>query len=59
MLELSSSWLRANKAVASIIAGATSPEQVRQNVAASAWALTPEELSKIEELARLSARAAA
>jgi aryl-alcohol dehydrogenase-like predicted oxidoreductase len=59
LLELSLSWLRSNKAVASIIAGATSPQQVRQNIAASAWQLTPEELEQIEALAPLSAQVAA
>jgi aryl-alcohol dehydrogenase-like predicted oxidoreductase len=38
--ELALSWLAANPLVASVIAGATSPEQVRANAAATtAWAL--------------------
>ena len=59
LLELSLSWLRSNRAVASIIAGATSPEQVRQNLAASSWPLTPEELDEIEALAPLAGQFAA
>lgn len=58
LLELSLSWLRSNKAVASVIAGATSPEQVRANVASSAWQLTADELSEIEALAPLDDKAA-
>src|SRR6476646_3704574 len=39
--ELALSWLATNPAVASVIAGATSPEQVRSNAAATtAWQLT-------------------
>ena len=48
MLELAFSWLAAQPAVASVIAGATSPGQVRANAAAPIWALGPEELRQIE-----------
>ena len=42
--ELALSWLAGHPAVASVIAGATSPEQVRGNAAATtAWQLTAEE----------------
>jgi len=58
LLELALSWLRANKAVASVIAGATSPEQVRANVASSTWQLSADELLKIEALAPLESKAA-
>ncbi|MEA2694153.1 MAG: hypothetical protein QOJ16_3540, partial [Acidobacteriota bacterium] len=40
LLELAFSWLASHKAVASVIAGATSPEQVRANVNAVGWKLT-------------------
>jgi aryl-alcohol dehydrogenase-like predicted oxidoreductase len=33
-----------------VIAGATRPEQVEQNVAAADWALSPEELAEIDRL---------
>jgi aryl-alcohol dehydrogenase-like predicted oxidoreductase len=36
--------------VASVIAGATSPEQVRSNVAAAGWRLTEEELAEIDAI---------
>ena len=37
MLDLAFGWLLARPAVASVIAGATKPEQVTANVAAGAW----------------------
>jgi aryl-alcohol dehydrogenase-like predicted oxidoreductase len=36
--------------VASVIAGATKPEQLEQNVKAADWALTPEDLAEIDRL---------
>lgn len=49
--ELALSWLAANPLVASVIAGATSAEQVRANAAATtAWALTAEERAEIDLL---------
>jgi aryl-alcohol dehydrogenase-like predicted oxidoreductase len=50
LLELAFSWLAARPAVASIIAGATKPEQVEQNVRAVDWPLSPEELAEIDRL---------
>jgi aryl-alcohol dehydrogenase-like predicted oxidoreductase len=51
LLELAFSWLAARPSVASIIAGATSPEQIRANAAAVAWKLNPAELAEIDRLA--------
>jgi len=51
MLELAFSWLLAQQPVASVIAGATRPEQLEQNVKAGGWALTAEELSEIDRIA--------
>lgn len=51
LLELSVSWLLARDAVASVIAGATSPEQVRANAAAATWALAGEDLAEIDAIA--------
>jgi aryl-alcohol dehydrogenase-like predicted oxidoreductase len=48
MLELAFSWLLTRPAVASVIAGATKPEQVRANVGAAGWKLTPDELAEVE-----------
>ena len=50
LLDLAFSWLLARGA-ASVIAGATKPEQIEQNVGASAWKLSPEDLAEIEKLA--------
>jgi len=51
ILELAFSWLLAHKPVASVIAGATKPEQVRTNAAAGQWPLTPAELKEIDAIA--------
>jgi aryl-alcohol dehydrogenase-like predicted oxidoreductase len=52
VLELAVGWLASQPAVASVISGATRPEQVEQNVAATDWRLTAEELAEVETLAR-------
>jgi aryl-alcohol dehydrogenase-like predicted oxidoreductase len=51
MLELAFSWLAARPQVASVIAGATRPEQVEQNVKAISWNLSAEEMKEIDEIA--------
>ena len=52
--ELALSWLAGVPSVGSVIAGATSPEQVRANAAATtAWSLTPEERAEVDALARV------
>ena len=49
--ELALSWLATNPAIASVIAGATSPEQARSNAAATtAWPLTDKERGEVAEL---------
>jgi aryl-alcohol dehydrogenase-like predicted oxidoreductase len=50
VLELAVSWLLRRPVVASVIAGATSPEQVRANVAAASWRLTDAELAEIDRI---------
>lgn len=55
VLELALAWLAAQPAVASVIAGATRPEQVRANTAAAAWVLTPGEVAEVDALAPLIA----
>ena len=47
ILELAIGWLAAQDGVASVIAGATTPDQVRSNAAAAAWRLTPAELDAV------------
>jgi aryl-alcohol dehydrogenase-like predicted oxidoreductase len=53
LLELAMSWLASRPQVASVIAGATSPEQIRANAAAANWSLTREEIAEIDRLASL------
>ncbi|MDQ1384802.1 MAG: hypothetical protein QOG65_2181, partial [Actinomycetota bacterium] len=48
LLELAFAWLLARPVVASVIAGATNPEQVVANAAAAEWKLTDADLSEIE-----------
>lgn len=43
-------WLLSHPQVSSVIAGATKPEQVRQNAAAGAWVPTPEDLVELDEI---------
>ncbi len=52
ILELAFSWLAARPTVASVIAGATAPEQVAQNVKAVGWSLTAEELTTIDRITK-------
>lgn len=51
LLELAFAWLAAKSPVASVIAGATTAEQVRANVAAGNWRLSPEEVAQVDALA--------
>jgi aryl-alcohol dehydrogenase-like predicted oxidoreductase len=50
LLELAFAWLAARPAVSSIIAGATRADQVEQNVKAANWALTPDDMTEIDQL---------
>jgi aryl-alcohol dehydrogenase-like predicted oxidoreductase len=51
MLEATFGWLLSRASLASVIAGATSPDQVRANAAAaSAWSPTPDDLAAIDAL---------
>jgi aryl-alcohol dehydrogenase-like predicted oxidoreductase len=51
VLDLAFAWLAAQPTVASIIAGATKPEQVEANVAAAAWQLSADEAAEVSEIA--------
>jgi aryl-alcohol dehydrogenase-like predicted oxidoreductase len=51
LLELAVSWLLRRPQVASVIAGATKPEQVEQNARAAGWALTEADMQEIDRLA--------
>ena len=49
-LELAFSWLLAQAPVSSVIAGATRPEQLEQNVQAGGWKLSAEELAEVDRI---------
>ncbi|HVN05231.1 MAG TPA: aldo/keto reductase [Bryobacteraceae bacterium] len=50
VLELAVSWLAAQPSVASVIAGAKTPEQVKANATSAAWKLSPGELASTGEV---------
>ncbi len=50
LLELAFSWLASRPAVASVIAGAKSPEQAVSNSRAADWALTPADLAEVDRI---------
>ncbi|MFC3068313.1 aldo/keto reductase [Phenylobacterium soli] len=50
ILELAFAWLLGHPVVSSVIAGATSPEQIRANAATAAWKLTPGEVEEVGKL---------
>ncbi len=52
VLELAFSWLASHPQVSSVIAGATRPEQIEQNVKAIEWKLSAEELAEIDTITK-------
>ncbi len=50
LLQLAFGWLLANPAVAGVIAGASTPEQVRQNAGATGWTLGADELAEVDRI---------
>jgi len=50
LLDLAFSWLLAQIPVGSVIAGATSPQQLERNVRAAGWVLSPEDLAEVDRL---------
>jgi aryl-alcohol dehydrogenase-like predicted oxidoreductase len=50
LLELAMSWLASQSPVASVIAGATRPEQVRANAAAAGWRLDAGTLAEVDRI---------
>jgi aryl-alcohol dehydrogenase-like predicted oxidoreductase len=51
LLELAFCWLLSHPQVASVIAGATSPEQIAANSKAASWRLTAAELAELDAIA--------
>ena len=56
LLEVAIGGLAAQQPVASVIAGATKPEQVRANAAAGAWEPTASDLEALLALAPTASR---
>jgi len=56
MLELAVNWLLGRPGVASVIAGATKPEQVEQNVKAAGWKLSQSEIDESDRITSPSAQ---
>ena len=54
MLEFAVSWLASQPVVASVIAGATRPEQVEENAMSAAWRLTPDEMREVDDIMGLT-----
>jgi aryl-alcohol dehydrogenase-like predicted oxidoreductase len=50
ILELAFAWLLAHDYVPSVIAGATGPQQVEQNVRCASWKLTTAEKEEVDRL---------
>jgi len=50
LLDVAIGWLAARPQVASVIAGATRPEQVRANAEAAGWAPTEDDLAAIDRI---------
>jgi len=59
LLELAFSWLLRHRVVASVIAGATKPEQIRSNVQAAGWTLSDQDLAEIDRIAPVGSLVAA
>jgi len=54
LLELAMSWLASHPQVATVIAGATKPEQVGANAAAVGWQMSADERAEAAEVAQIS-----
>ena len=52
ILELAFAWLLAHDYVPSVIAGATSPEQIEQNARCASWKLTVPEKEEVDRITR-------
>ena len=52
LLQLAFAWLLAKPVVASVIAGASTPEQVMQNSGAIGWELGPDEIAEVDRITR-------
>ena len=54
MVELATSWLACQPQVASVISGATTPQQVSENVKAAGWKMSADELAEVDNITKRS-----
>jgi aryl-alcohol dehydrogenase-like predicted oxidoreductase len=52
LLELAFSWLIAHPELSSVIAGATRPDQVEQNVKAASWKLSADDMKEVDRITK-------
>ena len=52
ILELAVGWLASKPIVSSVISGATTPDQVTDNVKATAWRLSADEMKDVDKISR-------
>lgn len=52
LLELAVGWLATQPEISSVISGATTPDQVKQNATAINWHLSPEDMVAINKTTR-------
>jgi aryl-alcohol dehydrogenase-like predicted oxidoreductase len=57
LLDLAISWLLMRPTVACVIAGASSPQQLKQNIEAVGWMLSAEEIAEIDRITAPALRA--
>lgn len=50
ILEAAFAWLLSNPFIGSVIAGATTPEQVEANVKAGDWSLSPDDYKELDRI---------
>jgi aryl-alcohol dehydrogenase-like predicted oxidoreductase len=48
--QLAIAWLLSHPWLSTVIAGATKPEQLDANLVGAGWKLTPEEVTRVEEI---------
>ena len=56
LLDLAFAWLLAHPCIPTVIAGATKPEQIDSNVAASEWILTPQQKAEVDAIVGAKAK---
>jgi aryl-alcohol dehydrogenase-like predicted oxidoreductase len=52
ILELAFAWLLAHPWLSSVIAGATKPEQIVQNVQAASWKLSADDVAEVNRISQ-------